>query len=295
MPRFHGLLLLAAGLALASCQPLPHPFQTVHTMPAPGDLLAPGPETGLTVAPLQGAPPGVAQVLSALVAHGLRQRDIPASSRSVQGSYLVQGEAQATPTAGGMSRVTLRWTLIGPTGLTGGSTHQSATLATAAWQQGDERALAGLADRAAADIARLALQNDGGEQTAAGGGRIPLPNETPRFLIQKIDGAPGDGDQALAQAIGAALGLNGLRVVAPPAPGAYRLSAHVQTAPAGQDEIVSIAWTLRTSDGRVLGTVNQNNHVARSQIEHAWGSVAYLAALGAADGLMQLVESNGGL
>lgn len=285
-----------AGLSLAglaACQPPPRPFQIAHHPPAPGDLLAPGPDTGLTIAPLAGAPPAVTRRLPELTAALLLKQGVLASSDSVQGRYLVQGVAEAVPQAAGLSRVTLRWTLIGPEGMKLDTASQSTTLPTAEWRQGYDPALAAMARKAAVGIAALTQKKDGagtGAPDAAAdttGATLPRSG-APRFLIGRVEGAPGDGNQALARAIGAALSLQGGHIVAAPGQGVLRLSAHVEAENSGDAEAVSIAWTLKDGSGLVLGTVNQRNQVARGRLDHAWGNVAYLAALGAAGGLMQL-------
>lgn len=283
--RICALLLAVLGL-LAACQPLPHPFQPDHAPPVPGGLLTPGPDAGLTVVPILGAPAETARRLPALVAEQLRQRDIPASSRTTQGDYLVQGAASEHPLAGGNSRIDLDWTLIGPNGLALGTTRHSQTMATAQWQDGDPGALGRLATLAAADIERLARGDAAGRQPLAG-----TTTSLPRLLIEPVRGAPGDGDAALSRAISAVLGLKGVQLAKPPDPTARRLKGKVTLTDAGAQQQVDIAWVVTDAEGGTLGTVSQRNRVPTGQLDGKWGDVAYAVAMSAADGLMQVLQA----
>jgi hypothetical protein len=52
---------------------------------------------------------------------------------------------------------------------------------------------------------------------------------------------------------------------------------------------VKILWHLRLKDGGEIGTVGQENDVPTGLLDGAWGDVAYMVAVSAQDGIMELV------
>ena len=52
---------------------------------------------------------------------------------------------------------------------------------------------------------------------------------------------------------------------------------------------VKIVWHVRRKDGTEIGTVGQENDVPTGLLDGAWGDVAYMVAVSAQDGIMQLV------
>ena len=52
---------------------------------------------------------------------------------------------------------------------------------------------------------------------------------------------------------------------------------------------VKIVWRVRGKDGGEIGTVGQENDVPAGLLDGAWGDVAYMVAVSAQDGIMQLV------
>ncbi|HEX7776073.1 MAG TPA: hypothetical protein VF449_06055 [Parvibaculum sp.] len=97
--------------------------------------------------------------------------------------------------------------------------------------------------------------------------------------------APGDGADALKAAL-----IDALRKAAP-LPGRYLLRGEVtvSTVPTG-DMGVSIRWFVRTPDGRLIGTVTQEQAVSPSRIASYWGDLATDAAEPAATGILALLK-----
>lgn len=129
-----------------------------------------------------------------------------------------------------------------------------------------------LLDRAAADRAPEAEDR-----------RAPL-------FVAAIAGAPGDGRQALRQAMARALE----RAGAPLAPGLDRaglvLLGSVSVAPpqAGA-QAVEVLWEVITPEGRRLGVVRQANAVPAGALDGAWGPLADTIAQAAAGGVLDLL------
>ena len=69
------------------------------------------------------------------------------------------------------------------------------------------------------------------------------------------------------------------------------LDADVAVAkPKGGKQNVKIVWHVRRKDGGdEIGTVGQENDVPAGLLDGAWGDVAYMVAVSAQDGIMELV------
>jgi hypothetical protein len=113
-----------------------------------------------------------------------------------------------------------------------------------------------------------------------------------RLAIGAIAGAPGDGDQALVTSITEILKKQDLAIVSDPqAKADLVLDADVAVAkPKGGKQNVKIVWHVRRKDGGdEIGTVGQENDVPAGLLDGAWGDVAYMVAVSAQDGIMELV------
>src|SRR6185437_1913051 len=100
---------LAAGLAVAACQPLPHPFAEDRPPPA---LLDVRDSSGVSIGPVGGMPRATARKLAGAVAAAFLTHDIPASASTASlGSYLLDGRIAEAPAARGRSMVTVVWRL----------------------------------------------------------------------------------------------------------------------------------------------------------------------------------------
>jgi len=138
---------------------------------------------------------------------------------------------------------------------------------------------------AAASAVRLAamLQDEPPAETETGG--------QTRLLISGVEGAPGDGTQSLPRAITEVLKRRDIAIVIDPeAKADLVLNAAVVVAkPKAGKQNVKIVWHLRRKDGGEIGTVGQENDVPAGLLDGAWGDVAYMVAVSAQDGIMQLV------
>jgi hypothetical protein len=113
-----------------------------------------------------------------------------------------------------------------------------------------------------------------------------------RLLIRGVEGAPGDGAEALGKAITVLLRRQDVAIVTDPQRAAdLVLAADVTVAPttAGKQH-VKIVWHVRRKDGGEIGTVAQENDVPAGLLDGAWGDVAYTVAAAAQDGIMALVS-----
>ena len=274
--------LAAAILALAACQPLPHPF--AGDVPPPGSpMLTLRDSASVTVAPIDGMPRATAEKLGAALASALQKREIAASDTTASiGSYELVGRIEEMPPSGDKVAVIAEWELHDPSGQSIGERTARLEATAQDWAEGNGDVVAQLADASAEQLAPL-MQDDQPSEIEAGG--------RPRLLIGGVEGAPGDGGQSLPRAIAEILKRQDIVLLTDPqAKADLVLDADVAVAPpkAGKQH-VKIVWRLRRKDGGEIGTVGQENDVPTGLLDGPWSDVAYMVAASAQDGIMQLV------
>jgi hypothetical protein len=283
LPRGSGRAAAAVLLLAAACQPLPHPF--ADDVPKPGSpILTLSDMPSVSIAPLQGGPRATAAELGPAMAKALQKREIAASSRSAGlNSYELSGRIQAMPPAGGKAALVALWLLREPSGKLLGERAVRIEADQGDWQTGKRDAVDRLAAAGADQLAGLI--EDKAPVEAAIGGRT-------RLFVRGVEGAPGDGGEALEKAITLLLGRHDIAIVTDPEARAdLVLAAEVTVAPAkAGKEHVKIVWHVRKKDGGEIGTVAQENDVPTGLLDGAWGDVAYTVALAAQDGIMALVD-----
>jgi hypothetical protein len=276
--------LTAAILALAACQPLPHPF--AEDVPPPGSpMLTLKDNASLTIAPIDGTPRATAEKLGAALASALQKREIAASDMTASiGSYQVVGTIEEMPPSGDKVAVTADWELRDPSGKSVGERTARLEATAQEWDEGKDEVVARLADASAEELAPLMQDDQPSEVEAEAGGR-------PRLLIGAVEGAPGDGGQSLPRAITEILKRQDVVLLTDPqAKADLVLDGEVAVAPpkAGKQH-VKIVWRVRRKDGDEIGTVGQENDVPTGLLDGPWSDVAYMVAASAQDGIMQLV------
>jgi hypothetical protein len=261
-----------ALLALAACQPIPHPFDDARALPPPSSLTPPD-SVGILVLPPKGAAAPFAGKLAEALAKALRDEDVPASTDAEnRGSYRLETAQDATS---GPGRTSVHWTLVSAKGTVVGSGSADAV------DTADDAIALSLAKKAAPAVADLVM----------GDAPIPTANVAVLVALAGVSGAPGDGGTALARAISVALGRAGVTLGAQGAHARFALNCQVDVVPAaGGKQLVTIHWVLAIAGGKELGRVNQQNTVPAGSLEHAWGEVAYDVAGAAAPSIAGLLE-----
>jgi len=267
------------ALALAACQPLPHPFAD-RAPPPSAVILSPRDSAGIHVEPVEGVPASLAMALAESLAAALRDAEIPASTAGVnKASYRLVGVAHRARLADGREAVAVDWELRTANERSLGGTTAGIPAADLSVGTADAAAHA-LAGQAAPVIARLIQEEP------------PAEAAEPRLAIQAVNGAPGDGDRALARAIDGALRRVHVPLVEKPADQAsYVLAGTVAVSPpqAGKQQ-VSVRWALLRPDGKEIGKIDQQNAVPAGSLDQAWGDIAYAVAEAAAPGVAALIE-----
>ncbi|HTT80674.1 MAG TPA: hypothetical protein VMF86_13425 [Stellaceae bacterium] len=276
-------MALLLALAVASCQPLPHPFADDKP---PAALLQVRDTSGISIAPVVGRPAAVGERLADAMAKAFLKRDIPASAKtSSLDSYQLYGRLVESRPRDGRVTLLASWWLYDAAGKIVGKRSAEIVAAAGGGRSAAAAPIARLASLSADKLAPLII----GKQPAA-------PPPTPeagriRVAIGKVVGAPGDGASSLQTAITAVLQRQNLAIVARGGKADLHITADVTVSPAAQGrQHVKIVWHVRRGDGTEIGTVAQQNDVPQGQLAGPWGAVAYDVASAAAGGLMQLVE-----
>jgi len=110
------------------------------------------------------------------------------------------------------------------------------------------------------------------------------------IMVAGIQGAPGDGNQALRTAFGVMLENANIPQVEELENCALAVSAEVSTQRTGGNDHVSIVWQVHDTEGRSLGEVAQLNEVPAGKLDQTWGTDASLAARGARDGIINIIR-----
>jgi len=270
------------AVLLAACQPLPHPF--ADDAPRRGSpMLTLRDSASVTIAPIDGAPQATAEKLAPAMASALQQREIAASDKTASiGSYELVGRIEEMPPSGDKVALVAIWELRDSAGKSLGERTERLEAPAQDWEQGREEAVTRLAAASADRLAALLLDDAPAEAEA--GGRT-------RLLISGVEGAPGDGGESLPRAITEILKRQDVAIVTDPqAKADLVLDADVVVAnPKAGKQNVKIVWRVRRRDGGEIGTVGQENDVPAGLLDGPWGDVAYMVAVSAQDGIMQLV------
>jgi hypothetical protein len=114
--------------------------------------------------------------------------------------------------------------------------------------------------------------------------------EAPLAYIS-VAGAPGDGEQALAAALGKRLSAAGVKTATSLAANVYSVEGIVKmTAVKGGRQSVRIDWTIFGPDGNTLGGVSQTRIVRKGSLDRKWGPSADAAARAAAREIAKLIS-----
>lgn len=276
------LVLVVTVLLLAGCQPLPHPF--AGDAPRRGSpILTLRDSASVTIAPVEGTPRATAEKLGPAMASALQEREIAASDKTASiGSYELAGRIQEMAPSNGKAALVALWELRDASGRRLAERAERVEAPLSDWLNGNDDAVARLAAASAAQLAAL-LQDDAPTEAEIGG--------RTRLLIGNVAGAPGDGDSSLATAVTTLLKKQDLAILTDPqAKTDLVLDAEITVAkPKAGKQNVKIVWHVRRKNGAEIGTVGQENEVPAGLLDGAWGDVAYMVAVSAQDGIMELV------
>ncbi|MFN4309159.1 MAG: hypothetical protein ACK4FK_01100 [Ferrovibrio sp.] len=281
MSSLKALLLIPAIAGLMACQPLPQPFQADARTKATSPLVRPIGETSIFVLPVAALPGGQGAALADALADALTEKEVAASAtaRSRLSSTLAIGlEPRGGDTLWHWTESSLDDGRQQP----GGKPLGVAFDRLAAGDAGSLKQAAAIMAAAIAD--RL---NETTIAAAQGAGSTPA-----RLAVRECEGAPGDGNRSLRQAMREILILGG-QTLLPDVSGAdLVITCNVQVwADGPASERVAIEWALLGADGSRLGDVKQANRIPKGQLSQAWGNTAHIIAQGGWQGLSQIIDT----
>jgi hypothetical protein len=109
--------------------------------------------------------------------------------------------------------------------------------------------------------------------------------------VLPVTGAPGKGNDELTTAMRKTLKSAGWPVLQAPRKDALTIAGKVVLSPPqGGTQQVALAWTVKSPDGKVLGTIKQANNVSAGSLDQAWNDAALAAAEGGAIGIFDLIK-----
>lgn len=284
-------VLLLVSAMISACQPLSRPFQPESKTVSLEGYLEPGARAGLVVSSPSGIPEHYATRLAVLLAASLRDRgiaastDVPKGARfQLHGSIEKEDDPFAAPEDG--LTIAFHWKLLDPQDDVAGIATQTETITPAEWRNFAEATMMSIVGRASLRIERL----------LDGYGDSPIPPQPlEAVVVYRVDGAPGDGAEALRHGMQRALRMKRVPVVDGITEDTYVVlgAVHVSNGPSPQQQIVQIDWTVIRPDGRRVGSVRQQNAIATGRLDRNWGTIATAAAYGGADGVVSLLEAVG--
>lgn len=283
--RLLSVLLLA--LCLAACGQIPRPFMGA-TLPMTADPLHDIPTAmGIAVTPVRGVPEPLSGAISRAAANRLQTFDIPAEAIPTNpglGFTLSATATRAEVTPAGRV-LDILWTLTSRRGDPAGSHRQTLTIPEDAWANGTGDSAVLLGGEAASAIAALL-----GATTPAAPVQQPAKPNYPTVSVTPVEGAPGDGREALRLAVIQVLNEQGVRRddVNPD----VTLSCQLTATPLdGGLQKVEIVWRATTRAGADLGTMRLDNSIPNGALDGPWGPTAFAIADAAAADLLTLITS----
>lgn len=273
------LTILAAGFVTAACQPLPQPFQADSRARATDTLIRPIGETSLFIPPVSGLPQGADAALAETLARALNEKDVPASAtgRNRLSSVLT---VRLEPRGGD---AVWSWDERAPDGSLQAGESRSLGIAAARLAANDAAAI----KQAATTMAEAIAQ----KLNAAVIEAVQIDARPVMLAVKECEGAPGDGNRALRQAMREILILGGRNPLPDLAGADYVIGCRVNVWQDTPDsERVTIEWVLLGASGSQIGDVKQANRIPRGQLAGAWGNTAHIIAQGGWQGLSEILE-----
>lgn len=283
------LVILAAGLVLGACGPLPRPFkqelQELSDAFRQLDDLA-----GVVVTRVEGVPPTASAALSEAMVKRFHEVGIPAStSLKHRYGHLLTGVASLGETTARGRRAWIKWNLADRRGRKLGGLTTLHRVPRSGWPDTEEAAKAfrpaalRFASETVPKIARLMRTNADHRTPAA------LPS---MVAVDKITGAPGDGGKVLPIALRTVLRKSGMRIADDPARADLVLSAAITVEPSTEtSEKVRIVWRFHDRQGKLVRRMRQNNRVPKGRLSQPWGPLAYDIAVAMRDSVGETLAS----
>ncbi len=299
--RDHYLIPMMLGfsaLFLATCGNLPQPFERDDQNKKIVESILT--DAGVMIAPITNAPPPANVQLAERIALAAQDRDLVAVTRGAsRKANLLQGVASTYRDELGGSYIRVSWQLAGPDGIVFDrivvETKAFEPTADDPWLLYANSDLNQVVDETA-DFLVAALLDRGQSQSVSQVAAVAQLNfGSPYHLyVKRVVGAPGDGSDALTDALNDLLSAEGISIPIAvdtlPSNSSYVIAGRVNIEAIDDvADAISLVWDIALPDGQILGSVNQENIIPHGSLDGEWGKIAYEAAAAAADGLMSVL------
>lgn len=224
-----------------------------------------------------------ARQLSEALAEALRAEDLPATAtdRPMPLDWQVDIVAEAGPRG-----VQPRFRLLDADGQEQGVVPAPA-VSPALWSNAGPQTFRPVVAAVAKQIGTLLLQVEAARKQMD---PVALAGGPARIRFQRVSGAPGDGNQALAARIREMLGRFGYVMQEQSDGATFGLEGRVNMVPVPDGkQRVEIVWRVSRRDGEELGQVVQMNEVPAGTLNRPWGDVAYVVAEEASGAIRQVL------
>ncbi len=110
------------------------------------------------------------------------------------------------------------------------------------------------------------------------------------FLIAEVTGAPGNGNRLLSEALKRVLRARDQNVTDDPRQARFLVRGLVvMSEPKDGKQNARIVWSVETTEGKALGSAEQNNTVSAGMLDENWGETALNVAMGAVVGIQRVL------
>lgn len=284
--------------------------------------------TRLSIAPVIGAPDGVAKQLAQDFSAAVSKSRVTIVGPQDKADYALRGYIVAAKEKAAHTKVSYIWDVTDPAGkrvnrITGEEVVSSAN-ASDPWVAVTPQITQTIAQKAAGSLVGWLSQNASTPVAAAPqavpaatsptsvasippatspmsstaprmAAAAPTPSTAPQnsgpiaAVIPSLVGASGDGNNTLASALQAELAKNGIGTASQGGQ-PYRVEGVVKMGEAKDGkQPVQIDWNVKDPQGKRLGTVTQKNEIAAGSLDGSWGGTATAAAAAAAQGILKLL------
>ncbi|SDP09459.1 hypothetical protein SAMN04488061_2173 [Filomicrobium insigne] len=283
--------------------------------------------TKIAIAPVIGAPDGVAKQLQAQLGTAMQRKQIAVvNSPSEPSQYTLRGYVVSAREASG-TKISYIWDVTDPAGkrvnrITGEELAPAGS-GRDPWEVVTPQILETISEKTATSLATWlpsqasnspAIAGNASAQpmaTASNGGAMvqtaaATTSATPQnaaattgsigragavsAIVPSVTGAPGDGSVSLTNALQKQLTSNGIALASAASPQTYRIEGKVKVGTGtGGKQPIQIDWRVKDPAGKTLGTVSQKNEIPEGSLDGSWGQTADAAAAAAAQGILKLL------
>jgi hypothetical protein len=264
---------------------------------------AAGPPQPISLAPIIGPPAKVSKELSSQISAAAKSQNIPVVSGSAA-VYTVRGYLTTSPD-GKNHKLAYIWDV---TEKSGKRVHRVLGEQIVAgkpganpWSLVDQKTLKAIATKTVADLGAwlpkqssqatpVAAKTPAAATQRASSSSVPAKPGEFFAMVPAVKGAPGDGQKSLTVALKKQLFSKGVKLTNSKGTNVYTVAGLVKLDNMSDDkEKIAIQWNVSDPSGKKLGTVSQENTIAKGSLNTQWGKNADAAAAAAADGIIKLL------